>query len=556
MSAVAAPSPMFHVTDPSTNLPLVGGKVYTYAAGTTSTPKTTWSDFDQSSPNTNPVTLNANGDAPIFLNGFYKIVVKRSNGTLVFELDGVFGGNANSNAYTFGTRAEAMALVPADISDAPPYIRIEGYGAAGDGGGGLYEQVGSEPTHAAKLSIILGDGGTVWYELVDYLVVPKQLGAAGDSVTNDTAPVTDWLDLPIKYSKRVPDGGYSIDPITVEGAELDLRGTGLTRSRFIQRAGTTGALLTLHDAVHAYIEGIGIDGNKSGAPAGGAGLAFTGAESGGNGMWVKGCGFFSCVGAGLDIGGTYTKIEVSDNICESCNGDGIACSTGGGGYIGRNRLVTNGGTGLTSINGDRIRIKDNFAQANVGANYYIKTALYPIVEGNSSMVGSAAGIKIEDCTDINVNGNTVDHPGSIGIDVLHCIYGTISNNVIDLPVTRGINIHKNGAAAASSHLDITGNTVRESLAAGISLDDAPDCTLGLNRVFDYGLGGVETYGYVLTNFSLRTTMIGNVAKGVGTGLIVGADADDLHWVGNNFVSNGTPTVIAGTTTATSTGNNV
>ena len=50
--------PRFFVN--ATNKPLVGGKLYTYLAETT-TPATTYSN-DTGTPNTNPIILDANGD--------------------------------------------------------------------------------------------------------------------------------------------------------------------------------------------------------------------------------------------------------------------------------------------------------------------------------------------------------------------------------------------------------------------------------------------------------------------------------------------------------------
>ena len=52
--------------------PLSGGKVYTYAAGTT-TPQTTWSDAAGTVANANPVILDSRGEASIFWVGTYKI---------------------------------------------------------------------------------------------------------------------------------------------------------------------------------------------------------------------------------------------------------------------------------------------------------------------------------------------------------------------------------------------------------------------------------------------------------------------------------------------------
>lgn len=71
---------------PGTALPLVGGQLYTYAAGT-STPKTTWQDSAGTIPNTNPITLDSTGSALVFWSGSYKVVLKDSAGSTVYTVD-------------------------------------------------------------------------------------------------------------------------------------------------------------------------------------------------------------------------------------------------------------------------------------------------------------------------------------------------------------------------------------------------------------------------------------------------------------------------------------
>jgi hypothetical protein len=71
--------------------PLSGGKVYTYEAGT-STLKTSYSDYDASTPNANPVILDSRGEADIYVQGAYKITVHTSADVLVWTLDNVQGG--------------------------------------------------------------------------------------------------------------------------------------------------------------------------------------------------------------------------------------------------------------------------------------------------------------------------------------------------------------------------------------------------------------------------------------------------------------------------------
>jgi hypothetical protein len=69
-------------------LPLVGGKVYTYEAGTV-VPKLTYSDADGTIPNTNPVILDARGEALIFWQGAYKVELRDSVDNVIWTVDDV-----------------------------------------------------------------------------------------------------------------------------------------------------------------------------------------------------------------------------------------------------------------------------------------------------------------------------------------------------------------------------------------------------------------------------------------------------------------------------------
>jgi len=71
--------------------PLSGGLVYTYEAGT-STLKTTYSDYDASTANANPIVLDSRGEAVIYVRGSYKIVLKDSAGVTLWTMDNVQGG--------------------------------------------------------------------------------------------------------------------------------------------------------------------------------------------------------------------------------------------------------------------------------------------------------------------------------------------------------------------------------------------------------------------------------------------------------------------------------
>ena len=70
--------------------PLVGGKIYTYAAGTT-TPLATYTDAGAGTANTNPIILNSLGQANIWLapSSLYKFSVYTSADVLLYTVDNI-----------------------------------------------------------------------------------------------------------------------------------------------------------------------------------------------------------------------------------------------------------------------------------------------------------------------------------------------------------------------------------------------------------------------------------------------------------------------------------
>jgi hypothetical protein len=72
-------------------VPLSGGKLYTYAAGTV-TPLATYTDYNAGTANTNPVILNSRGEASIWLGtSMYYMVLKDSTDVQIWTADNVTG---------------------------------------------------------------------------------------------------------------------------------------------------------------------------------------------------------------------------------------------------------------------------------------------------------------------------------------------------------------------------------------------------------------------------------------------------------------------------------
>lgn len=98
---------------------LSGGKIFTYAAGTT-TPQATYTSSSGASPNTNPIILNAAGRTaqPIWLTAgvAYKFVLKTAQDVTIGTYDNVSGVNDFS----------VQGIAWSDISGAP--TTLSGYG--------------------------------------------------------------------------------------------------------------------------------------------------------------------------------------------------------------------------------------------------------------------------------------------------------------------------------------------------------------------------------------------------------------------------------------------
>jgi hypothetical protein len=84
-----------HTFTDNNGLPLASGKVYTYAANTT-TPLVTYQDADGISQNANPIILDSSGRCNLWLDPVlsYKFVVKDSSDVTLYTVDKVAGSAA------------------------------------------------------------------------------------------------------------------------------------------------------------------------------------------------------------------------------------------------------------------------------------------------------------------------------------------------------------------------------------------------------------------------------------------------------------------------------
>lgn len=163
----------------NTGQPLAGGLLYTYQAGT-STPLTTYSDYNGIIANTNPIVLGSDGRLPSELwlqSGYnYKLVLKDSTGTLLATWDNIYGiiGTvpAAPSAYVTGMImlwAGAIGSIPSgwnlcDGTNGSPDLRdrfIVGAGTSYSVGatGGTADAIVVSHTHTATSTSVVTDPG-------------------------------------------------------------------------------------------------------------------------------------------------------------------------------------------------------------------------------------------------------------------------------------------------------------------------------------------------------------------------------------------------------------
>ena len=114
MTTTLTPSPIMQFFDANGN-PLVGGKLYTYAAGTT-TPQATYTTYAGTTANTNPVIFNSRGEAAVWCGtSRYYMELKDANDTLIWTADNVNGANGPTLALLAASNgATLIGYTPTD----------------------------------------------------------------------------------------------------------------------------------------------------------------------------------------------------------------------------------------------------------------------------------------------------------------------------------------------------------------------------------------------------------------------------------------------------------
>lgn len=521
---------------------LSGGKIYTYAAGTT-TPATTYTSSSGITANSNPIILNSAGRVPyeiwLLENTAYKFILKDSTDALIGTWDNIDGVN-DINA--------------ANVVYDPPFSNSV------------------STTVANKLSEI---------------VSVKDFGAKGDGSANDTIAIQNAINASVGKTLFFPSGNYRSSDLSVSNNIKFLGEPGTTL--FYISGGTTALVSVTGTSTTFESDGIIYDGNYAGQSNTVYSIKFSsaGTTTAASNIRLVNNVFLNGNYADVTIGtsatfpsvviveivnntfmngveGTSTKDVRCLNISSACNINVTGNYFGFGGTpstYGRAGIVSyiSGYSGAASRGNFSNNIFHNMGRSSaasygvLGALDCYADAVDLTITGNSLINPYGRGIQLKsNASNVIISGNSVDGlidlTGGVAVDAqitvnrstTTTVYGNLSivGNVCRSSGWDGISVSCANVdySAEAYPIQVIGNSVQNATRRGIGIYNTVHAMVSDNVVD----GGCSQYGIYFSGMDGDVSVVGNsVASVTASGIYVGdCTAADFNITANK-VADGT-----------------